>query len=170
MGSVRMPSLDSASRRLRWIRNHSAEKVWAVTVSAVIVVLVAFPGLRMLVEDSTADGFPLSTYPMFTNDPGRIVELPTVVATGEDGAVERLSPQQIAGTDQVIQAAVTVQDAVRGGRSATAALCREVAARVERPSTTIAVVVERHDAIAWSGDPAAEPLSRRVVTTCEASR
>lgn len=164
-----MPSLNWASRCLRRIRPDSTEKAWAVTVSAVVVVVVTLPGLRMLVEDSTPDGFPLSTYPMFTSDPGRIVELSTVVALEEDGAVERLSPQQIAGTDQVIQAAVAVHEAVRGGRRASDALCQEVAARVARPATTIAVVVERHDAIAWSGDPSAEPLERRVVTTCEAS-
>lgn len=164
-----MPSLEWVSRRLRWVRTSLGGKVWAGAVSAAVVVLVALPGLRMLVEDSTADGFPVSTYPMFTNDPGRIVDLPTVVALGEDGAVERLSPQQIAGTDQVIQAAVTVRDAVRGGRAAADALCQEVAGSLARPSTTVAVVVERHDAIAWSGDPSAEPLERRLVTTCEAS-
>lgn len=143
------------------------EKVWAGVVSVAVAVLVTLPGVRLLLEDSSADGFPVSTYPMFTQDPGRVVELPTVVVLGEDGDVERLSPQQIAGTDQVIQAAVTVQAAVHGGPGATRALCQEVAARLRLPSARIAVVVERHDAIAWSGDPSAEPLERRVVTTCE---
>lgn len=144
------------------------QRAWALVVSAVVVLLVALPGIRMLVEDEAPDGFPLSTYPMFSRDPGRVVVLPTVVALAPDGAVGRLSPQTIAGTDQVIQASVTVRDAVRRGTAAAEQLCEEVAGRVSPPAT-IAVVEERHDAIRWSADSSVEPLERRVVVTCEAA-
>jgi hypothetical protein len=181
-------------------------------VSAAVVVAVAVPGVRLLADGRDApDGFPLSTYPMFTRDPGGVVELPTVVAVGPGGEVERLSPQTIAGTDQVIQAGVAVGRAVRDGPAAAGALCREVAGRVDgadldsdadpddaEPDSdpdagaddadsdsdsdvgadddadpgagslgtrTIAVVVERHDALAWAaGDR--EPLDRRTVAEC----
>jgi hypothetical protein len=151
-----------------------AERRRALVVSAVVAVAVAVPGVRLLAAGPDApDGFPLSTYPMFTRDPGQVVELPTVVAVGPGGEVERLSPETIAATDQVIQAAEAVGRAVRDGPAAASALCREVAARLDDDSTgdgagrlrTVAVVVERHDALAWAeGDR--EPLDRRTVAEC----
>jgi hypothetical protein len=122
----------------------------------------------MLASSDAPDGLPLSTYPMFTRDPGRVLEEPTVVAVSPGGDVERLSPETIAGTDQVMQAARAVRQAVGAGPAATRALCDEVASRVDAPAT-VAVVVERHDAIAWSaGDH--EPFDRRTVVACEAGR
>jgi hypothetical protein len=89
-----------------------------------------------------------------------------VVAISPEGDVERLSPETIAGTDQVIQAGVTVRQAIDRGPAAAGALCREVALRVEGPAS-VAVVVEEHDAVAWSaGDR--EPRERRTVAECEA--
>ncbi|HEX6420734.1 MAG TPA: hypothetical protein VFZ77_19685 [Acidimicrobiales bacterium] len=138
------------------------ERRWALLVSAVVVIATALPGLRLVASDAAPDGFPLSTYPMFTRDRGRVVELPTVLVESPGGDVERLSPTTIAGTDQVIQAGVTVRQAIRAGRAA--ALCDEVAARVDAPGT-VAVVVERHDVVAWSaGDR--EPLDRRTLVRC----
>lgn len=145
-----------------------AEKLWAVLVSAVVVVLVALPGVRTLAEERPADGFPLSTYPMFSDDPGRVVTLPTVVAVAPGGEVTRLSPRTIAGTDQVIQASAAVRDALRRGPAATRELCAEVAGRVETPGR-VAVVQERHDAIGWSSDSSSPPLRRRVVASCAAT-
>ncbi|HKH03979.1 MAG TPA: hypothetical protein VKA65_02355 [Acidimicrobiales bacterium] len=159
----------------------------ALVASTVVVVAVAIPGVRTLVDDDAPDGFPLSTYPMFSRDRGRVVELPTVVAVRGDGAVERLSPATIAATDQVMQASAAVHRAVADGPSAASALCREVAARLAhrspsatevRPGTdpaqvgpaavaSVQVVVERHDAITWSAGRR-EPLDRRTVATCEA--
>jgi hypothetical protein len=141
----------------------------ALLVSAAVVVAVAVPGVRTLVEDDAPDGFPLSTYPMFSRDRGRVVELPTVVAVTADGTVERLSPATIAGTDQVMQASAAVRGAVADGPPAARALCAEVAARLPGrtpPVVTVEVVVERHDAIAWSSGSRA-PLDRRTVASCE---
>lgn len=142
------------------------ERRRALLAAAVAVVAVALPGLRTLASPGAPDGFPLSTYPMFTRDPGRVVDLPTVVAVPPGGTAERLSPRTIAGTDQVIQAGVAVRRALAGGPAATARLCAEVARRVAGPAT-VAVVVERHDAVAWSsGDR--DPIDRRTVAECEA--
>jgi hypothetical protein len=140
------------------------ERRFAVLVGVVVTIAVLVPGVRMLVEGpDTPDGFPLSTYPMFARDRGRLVEVPTVVAVRE-GEVERLNPTAIAGTDQVIEASVVVGDAVRAGPAAAAALCDDVLARAGDVDE-VQVVVERHDAVRWAaGDD--EPDERRVVASC----
>ena len=144
-------------RRARWR---------ALLVSAAVVIAVVAPGVRLLVSPQAPDGFPLSTYPMFTRDRGRVVELATVVAESPEGEVERLSPRTIARSDQVVQAGVTVRRAVSAGAGAAERLCDDVAGRVAAPAT-VAVVVERYDVIAWSaGDR--EPLERRAHAECEA--
>lgn len=144
-------------RRARWR---------ALLVSAAVVIAVAVPGVRMLISPEVPDGFPLSTYPMFTRDRGRVVEVATVVAETPQGEVGRLSPRTIAGTDQVVQAGVTVRQAVAAGPGAAGRLCDEVAGRVAAPAT-VAVVVERYDVIAWSAG-GREPLERRAHAECEA--
>lgn len=161
-------------RRQRW---------WGLTVTIVVAVLVAWPGIRTIVEgDDAPDGFPLSTYPMFTRDRGRIVETPTVVAVderngdgdgdGDESEIRRLSPSVIADTDQVIEAHNVVRQAIDGGDAASAELCDEVAARVRGDGdvgpdadVVVQVVVERYDAIRWAaGD--SEPEERDVVASC----
>ena len=135
-------------------------------MSAAVVAAVVAPGVRLLASPDAPDGFPLSTYPMFTRDRGRVVEVATVVAMSPQGEVERLSPQTIAGTDQVVQAGVTVRRAVAAGAGAAGRLCGEIADRVEAPAT-VAVVVERYDVVTWSaGDH--EPLDRHTHAECEA--
>jgi hypothetical protein len=138
----------------------------ATILSVAFVAAVALPGVRSLLEREPGDGFPLSTYPMFDEDPGRVVEMPTVVLETGD-RVERLSPRQIAGTDQVIQAWEAVKAAVAGGPAAAGALCAEVAGRLHRPGE-VAVVVERHDVVDWSSHPDAAPLDRRTIARCRA--
>jgi hypothetical protein len=145
------------------------ERRWALAVSAVLLAAVALPGLRLVAQGRDApDGFPLSTYPMFTRDPGRVVDLPTVVGVSPDGDVHRLSPRVIADTDQVIQANEVLRRAVRQGGPALRELCREAAGRVDPGRVaTVAVVVERHDAIDWAaGDR--EPRERRTLVDCPA--
>jgi hypothetical protein len=80
------------------------ERRRALAVAAAVVVGVALPGIRMIASSDAPDGLPLSTYPMFTRDPGRVVEQPTVIAVSPGGQIERLPPETIAGTDQVMQA------------------------------------------------------------------
>lgn len=141
-----------------------AERRRALLVSSLVVVTVALPAVRMLGDRSSGDGFPLSTYPMFAEDHGDRLELPTVVHVTATGT-ERLSPRRIAGTDQVIQAWKTVRAAVARGPHAARELCEEVAARAAEPAT-FAVVIERYDTLAWAADPASAPEQRRTVVTC----
>jgi hypothetical protein len=145
------------------------ERRRALAVAAAVVVGVALPGIRMIASSDAPDGLPLSTYPMFTRDPGRVVEQPTVIAVSPGGQIERLSPETIAGTDQVMQAVRAVNQAVAAGPVATRALCEEVAGRVET-AATVAVVAERYDPIAWSKEGDREPVERRTVVACEAGR
>jgi hypothetical protein len=171
---VRTARTPGGARARRWSTARTLgpvdrrERRRALVVAAAVVVGVAFPGVRMIGSADAPDGLPLSTYPMFASDPGRVVEVPSVVAVLPGGEVERFSPETIAGTDQVMQAAKAVRRAVRAGPAATQALCEEVAARVHAPAT-LAVVVERYDAIAWAqGD--GEPFDRRTLVTCAAGR
>jgi hypothetical protein len=145
------------------------ERRRALAVSAAIAGAVAWPALSSLGGLGDSDGFPLSTYPMFASDRGRVVDVATVVAVdGRDGTVHRLDPNAIARTDQVIQAMVTVERAIAAGAAASAALCADVAGRVDqRDVDEVQVVVERYDTIAWA-DGEREPRARRVVATCEA--
>jgi hypothetical protein len=138
----------------------------AVRVVALAVVgAVAWPGIASVAGWDRSDGFPISTYPMFTRDRGRVVEVPTAVAVDADGDAVRLPPSVIASTDQVLVAAAAVRRAVTEGPAAARSFCEEVAGRARGRGDAVAIAVERHDAIAWSAG-AREPLERRVVAQC----
>jgi hypothetical protein len=149
----------------------TAERRRALVISAVVILFVAWPVIGLLRFGELApDGFPLSTYPMFGHDPGRIVDVPTVVAIDGDGDIHRLPPSVIAHTDQVIQAYVAVSNAINGGEASAAAFCRRAASRVPDPGNVVEVLVarERYDSVRWAaGDR--EPLSRHVYAVCEPS-
>ncbi len=133
---------------------------WVVTVVAVAV--VASPA----VLPDPADDFPLSTYPMFTADRGRVVDLDTAVLVDVDGR-HRLSPEVVGGTDEVIAAAVAVSQAVAGGLAALADLCADIADRIDSTGT-VEIVTERHDAVDLLRDDA-EPLATTVHHECDGS-
>jgi hypothetical protein len=119
---------------------------WLVTVAVALAVVAP----ALLPEAS--DGFPISTYPMFTSERDAVMALDTVVLVdGNDR--QRLSPAEIGGTDEIVLAAVTVTNAIRGGPEALARLCREVAARVDGPGT-IEIATETHDTVALLQDDA----------------
>jgi hypothetical protein len=130
-------------------------------VTVVVVGVVLAPAVWPGAEDD----FPLSTYPMFTAERGRVVELDTVVLV-RDGQRLRLSPEEVGGTDEVVGAAVAVDRAVAAGPVATARLCDTVAERVEGPGT-VEVVTEHHDAVAFLRDEA-PPLRMTVHHRCRA--
>jgi hypothetical protein len=133
---------------------------WLVTAAAALAVLApaAWP--------HASDGFPISSYPMFTSERDRTIGLDTVVLE-HDGRRTRLSPQAIGGTDEVVLASTTVSNAIAAGPGAVARLCREVARRVDRPGT-VEVVTEVYDTIDLLRH-GAEATDRTVHGTCEAS-
>ena len=111
------------------------------------------------------DGFPLSTYPMFSYDRGRIADIDTAVGIDSSGTTRRLSPELIAGGSEVIHAAATVSKSI--SRGDTLELCNEIAARARgRDLVSIEVVTERYDVIDWFADDE-QPLNVTVHARCE---
>lgn len=130
---------------------------------AAVTLAVAAPALR----PDPVDGFPFSTYPMFSADRGTTVSVGTAVGVEPDGAARRLDPQSVGGGDEVMLAASTVRQAINGGAAATARLCTEIAARVagDASITTVEIRTERHDSLAWfAGDR--DPLEVVVHARC----
>jgi hypothetical protein len=112
------------------------------------------------------DSFPLSTFPMFSDQRTSSETVDTAVAVA-DQREWRLDPERIAGTDEVILAAGTVSTAIYEGKAGQ--LCAEIAWRVSRagPSaaTAVEVITERYDAVRWfAGDRT--PLGRAVHARC----
>ncbi|WAS96874.1 hypothetical protein [Nannocystis punicea] len=133
----------------------SSHVAWPWLVGLVLLGLTLSPMLRPLGYDS----FPFSSFPMFAH--GRKDAVFTVhraVAVGPDGAQVTLPPRAL-GSDEVLQADVTLRHAIRRGKKASAALCRSVARRVaadpgHADAAFVELVSERHDALAWfAGDP-----------------
>jgi hypothetical protein len=133
---------------------------WLVTLGVAVAVLAP------AVVPHAADGFPISSYPMFTSDRGRVMALDTVVLV-DDGERTRLSPEVIGGTDEIVLAAVIVRDAISDGATGLQRLCREVADRVDRAGT-VEIVTETHDTVALLQEDA-EPLRVQVHHRCEAT-
>lgn len=119
----------------------------AVAVSVVTALLVVQPAFR----DPPRDSYPLSNYPMFAQPLDATNNANTVVGITVAGERRSLSPQRIAGTDEVIQALGHVYDELASGNAA--GLCSDVAGRVARGGpvdvVAIEVVTERQDAVAY---------------------
>ena len=138
-------------------------RAWAYLVSGCAVALVLSPVLR----PGQPDSYPLSTYPMFSDDLGRESALPTAVGVTADGTIRRLSPELISGGYEPIRAFATVDSSISVGD--TGALCSEIAQRVTAHRSTdvvaIEVVTEVHDVVAWF-DGHKEPFQRIVHARC----
>jgi hypothetical protein len=130
--------------------------VW-VTIAFVAVLVV--PAVR------DHDSFPLSTYPMYASDRGRVATLYTAI--GRRGPeVKRLGTAVVADTDDPLVAHSSVRDAVLSGRAAE--LCVVVAARAEGVER-VEVVSERVDVVEWAaGSKETAVLDRHVHAACDA--
>lgn len=130
-------------------------------IAAGAVIAVLAPMFR----SPPADGFPLSTYPMFARDRGATAWVDTAVGITGDGEVVRLSPELISGSDEPVLAAVTVSRARRDG--AGDELCARVAERLVAARfdgvEAVEVVSERQDLDRYEPD---EPLDRRIHARC----
>ncbi len=118
--------------------------------------------LSPLLREPASDTYPLSTYPMFASDRGAHHRIATAVERLPAGTVDRLSPDLIAGTDEVILAAVTVQRSI--ARSEADELCAEIAARLGA-GRAVEVRVETVDVVALIADDA-DPTAIHVEATC----
>jgi hypothetical protein len=126
--------------------------------SAALLLALAWPA----VAPRELDSLPLSNYPMFAHSREPVSWFHVVVQLDADGAEHRVDLRKVGGTDQPVQAAETVRQAIRRGESA--ALCAEVAGRLTQPGT-VQVLTVAYDAPGWfRGDH--EPVDRRVHAEC----
>jgi hypothetical protein len=118
---------------------------------------------------SPRDSFPLSTYPMFAHTRPRIVDIDHVVAVDGDGQ-RRVVPPAIVSRGEVLQSKAIIDGAVSRGRRASAALCREIAARLAddadwSATRLLEVRRDRFDVLGYFSG-AREPLESRVHARC----
>jgi hypothetical protein len=119
------------------------------------------------------DGFPLSTYPMYSRVRGDEVTLATAQAVGPEGSPSALTLGVIGDSDDPLIVAGELRDAIRGGRADQR--CVGIAERALQweglppGATTIEVVTERHDVVTQvqGGDSLVE---RTVHASCEVPR
>jgi hypothetical protein len=132
-------------------------------VSVLAVAAVLSPALH------ERDGYPLSTYPMFSRDRGQVAVIDTAVGRDSAGGRHRLNPSLISGGIEVIRAAATVSRSIRVGD--TAALCAEIATRARGRAelARIEIVSETHDVVDYFA-VSKEPLAVQVHATCEVPR
>jgi len=136
------------------VMSHAATALW--------LALLAVPHLR----SPPRDGFPFSTFPMFSSGPKTAaVRVDHVVGFGPDGRGRPLGPRWL-GTDEVLQAAVAVRGAIR--RGASDALCTAVAQRLSASGSPLARVEVRSDEFdalrRFAGERA--PLRTKVHAGC----
>jgi len=142
-------------------------RAWAYIVAVSAVVLVLSPVFR----PSQRDSYPLSTYPMFSDDLGRTSALRTAVGVTANGQEVRLSPDLISGGYEPVRAYATVDASIANGD--TPALCREIAERTAAGGSSdvvaIEVVTEVHDVVGWF-EGQKEPSQRIVHARCAVER
>ena len=134
-----------------------------LTTAAVVGALVAPTALDR-------DGFPLSTYPMYSRARGDVVTFATAQAVGPDGEVSTLTLAVIGDSDDPLVVAGELRDAIRNDRADER--CSEIAQRAAEWSglptdaASIEVVTERHDVVVQveGGD---SRLDRKVHASCE---
>ena len=118
------------------------------------------------------DGFPLSTYPMYSRARGDAVTFVTAQAVDASGTVATLTLDVIGDSDDPLIVAGELRDAIRDGRAQER--CVEIAQRAAEweglpPGTsTIDVVTERHDVVAQV-EGASSLLDRMVHASCAVS-
>ena len=123
--------------------------------SAGLLAALAWPA----VAPGELDSLPLSNYPMFAHERERVTGFHVAVLVDPEGEEHGLDLRAVGGTDQPVQAAMTVAQAVRNGQAAE--LSAEVADRVG----SVEIVSVRYDAPGWfAGDR--DPVARTVHASC----
>jgi hypothetical protein len=138
-----------------------------------ILITAAVVGALVAPVALNRDGFPLSTYPMYSRSRGEAVTFATAQGVDGSGATTTLTLEVIGASDDPLIVAGELRDAIRNGRAQQR--CEEIAVRAagwpDLPSeaSTIEVVTERHDIVAQvEGTPSL--LGRTVHASCEVPR
>jgi hypothetical protein len=148
------------------------DTAWAYLLCIGVIVAMLSPVLRR----PPVDGFPLSTYPMFTSPRGAEATIHTVLGITADGEAEVLSPRLIGGDPWPSLALRVTSEAARS-RAKRRALCETVAARVaadpDRASryVELELVTEVYDASTFFLDGAdAKAERRKLLASCPVPR
>jgi len=146
------------------------ERVRAYLISLLVLGAVGAPVLR----DPRDDGYPLSTYPMFSNRRGRTNAVTSAIAIAADRSEVKVPPYYVANAE-TMQAFYTLARAVRAGDEASAQLCHAIASRLPQArdqalarAVRVEVVTESVDAIDYLAGRA-QPFDRRVHASCPVS-
>jgi hypothetical protein len=145
-------------------------KPYAYALSAILIALVIEPSLHR----EPRDGFPFSHYPMFSSA-RRAAEAKVAHAVAVTGGGERRPvPPRLVGTDEVLQARATIQQAIDRGTASARELCAALAERVAAGAdeeslgpafAEIEIRTDTYDPIGYfSGDPA--PRTSKVHARC----
>jgi hypothetical protein len=150
------------------------EKLHAYALSMAVLAAVLSP-LRLDPQDPRQDSFPLSTYPMFSYDRGRVASVTVALALGPDGYEAAIPPGFIA-TSETMQAMKTLAKSVRQGGERARELCAAIAQRVASspdpefaPARSVAFVRVSYDSIDYLAGKRT-PLSREVHEQCRVPR
>lgn len=146
-------------------------RLYAYAVSALTLAILAWPATQNL----DADGFPLSTYPMFAYRKARIAEITSALAISETGQSAPVPPRYIANSETML-AIRTLRAAVARGPVESLALCRAIAGRIRaasaqelRDARSVEIVSGRVDTIDYLAGRAM-PSSRRLHARCDVER
>jgi hypothetical protein len=142
------------------------------TYALTIAVLGAV--LEPILHAEPKDGFPLSTYPMFSSRRGVETTLSYAAALGK-GKLPRPLPPRFTGSDEVLQARATIQQAVDRGPRGAKELCGAIAARVAADRDAFAYVemveirTDTYNAVAYFEGQTA-PLASKLQARCRVVR
>lgn len=131
-----------------------------ISLTIAVVLLLVAPVLV------NRDGFPLSTYPMYSRTRGDVVGFVTAYGVDDEGRRHELSLAAIGESDDPLIVAGELRAAIRAGRAE--GRCDEIATRVagaDTPFELVEVVTERHDVVqrlTAGGDP----VGRTVHASC----
>jgi hypothetical protein len=129
--------------------------------SVLLLVVMSWPAF----SPSEIDSLPLSNYPMFAHPRARVSSFDVAVLIDRAGVERRLDPSEVGGTDQPVQAAMTLRQAIVAERADV--LCAEIAAGLETDGT-VRLVSERYDTVAWFRGKR-DAIDRKVHVECPAS-
>jgi hypothetical protein len=159
--------MDSKSSVIAQPARIGNERVRAYLIAVVLLVAEGAPVFR----SPDADGYPLSTYPMFSHRRGRTNTVTSAIAVASDGSEVKVPPRYVANSE-TMQAFYTLARAVRAGEQSALQLCRTIVARLPEASdpalaraVRVELITESVDAIDYLAGRA-KPFDRTVHARC----
>lgn len=148
-----------------------ARRWYAYLLTAAVTLALLFP---LTLDPFKGDSFPLSTFPMFSvkRENPKVWTLVAIDGNGES----RPLPPSVLGTEEVMQAAMTIRRAAQHKKRARK-LCRETAAKIAddpewADATHVELLTLRYDPIAYFVEPDGpdHPVSRNRRARCRIRR